>query len=443
MRLNEKKFFELAKTNGFEAADLSYSHSVSTSLSIFHSEIDSFTEHETISLDARGIVNGKFGAVSTEQIDKNTPQFLVDSIKSTAKIIEKDEPGFIFEGSKKYHKKNVYNKAIEEMKVSDAIKTCLEIEKKLYAFDKRINEVVTVGYENEKSDSFLANTYGLKLKSKEGTYTYYAEVTAALGDEVRTGFKVFVSMDPNEFDVNKFVKEVAEDALKKLGSTQCKSKKYPVVFNPETASILLKFFLGPIDYEEVEKKSSYFVGKLNQQVASKKLTVIENGLEKNIFFEYFDDEGVAVNKKEILKKGVLKTYLYTVENAKKAGVEPTGNSTVVGGKAHAKLNQIFVKPGRKSEEEIIAGIKEGVYINDLQGLHAGMNQRSGNFSLQSAGFMIRDGKLAEPLALITVADNLLNLFNNIKDIANNSKLVIQTSTTCPSIYVKKISITGK
>ena len=108
MRLNEKKFFELAKQNGFEAADLSYSHSVSTSVSIFHGEIDSFTEQESISLDARGIINGKFGAVSTEQIDKNTPQFLVDSIKSTARIIEKDEQGIIFKGSEKYHRKNVY-----------------------------------------------------------------------------------------------------------------------------------------------------------------------------------------------------------------------------------------------------------------------------------------------------------------------------------------------
>ena len=443
MRLNEKKFFELAKENGFEAADLSFSHTTSTSLSIFHSEIDSFTEHETISLNARGIVNGKFGAVSTEQIDKNTPQFLVESIKSTAKIIEKDEPGIIFEGSKKYHKKNCYNKAVEAMEVSDAINTCLEIEKKLYAFDKRINEVVTVGYENEISDSFLSNTYGLKLKSKSGAYTYYAEVTAKNGDEIRTGFKVFVSMDPNEFKVDEFVKEVAEDALKKLNSTQCKSKKYPVVFNPETTSILLKFFLGPIDYEEVEKKSSYFINKLGQQVASKKLTVTENGLEKNIFFTYYDDEGVAVNKKDILKKGVLQTYLYTLENAKKAKVEPTGNGVVVGGKTIAKLNQLFVKPGRKSEEKIIASIKEGVYINDLQGLHAGMNQRSGNFSLQSAGFMIRDGKLAEPLALITIAGNLLEVFNDIKEVANNSKLVIRTSTTCPSIYVKKMSVTGK
>ena len=72
-----------------------------------------------------------------------------------------------------------------------------------------------------------------------------------------------------------------------------------------------------------------------------------------------------------------------------------------------------------------------------------MNQRSGNFSLQSAGFMIRDGKLAEPLSLITVADNILNVFMNVKDVGNNSKLVISTSTTCPSILIKKMSITGK
>ena len=72
-----------------------------------------------------------------------------------------------------------------------------------------------------------------------------------------------------------------------------------------------------------------------------------------------------------------------------------------------------------------------------------MNPKSGNFSLQAGGFMIRDGKLAEPLALITVADNLLNLFNNVKEVANNSKLIIQTSSTCPSIVCKKVSITGK
>ena len=443
MRINEKKFFELAKENGFEAADLSYSHTTSTSLSIFHGEIDSFTEHDSYSLDARGIINGKFGAVTTEQFDKNTPQFLINSIKNTAKIIEKDEQGIIFKGSEKYHKKNLFNKAVAEINVSDAIKNCLEIEKKLLAFDKRINEVVTVGFVKECSDNALSNSYGLKLKTKSATYAYFAEVTAKNGDEIRTGFKVFESIDLNEFNMDNFVKDVTTDALKRLGATQCKSKKYPVVFDPSTASKLLKCFLGPIDAEDVEKKSSYFIGKLNTQVASKKLTVVENGLAKNIFFTYFDDEGVAINKREIIKKGELKTYLYTLETAKKAGVEPTGNASVSGGKSSARLHQIFVKPGRKSEEEIISGIKEGVYIDDLQGMHAGMNRTSGNFSLQANGFMIRDGKIAEPLALITVADNLMNLFNNIKDVANNAKLITETASTCPSICIKKVSITGK
>ena len=66
----------------------------------------------------------------------------------------------------------------------------------------------------------------------------------------------------------------------------------------------------------------------------------------------------------------------------------------------------------------ISKIKEGVYISELEGLHAGMNEKSGNFSLQTCGFMIRDGKIAEPLSLITLAGNLVEVFNGIKEIAN-------------------------
>ena len=92
---------------------------------------------------------------------------------------------------------------------------------------------------------------------------------------------------------------------------------------------------------------------------------------------------------------------------------------------------------------MLSTIKEGVYITELSGLHSGMNAQSGNFSLQCAGFMIRDGKKAEPLALITVAGNLLNVFNNIKCIANNNKLVISNQMLCPSILFGKMAISGK
>ena len=92
---------------------------------------------------------------------------------------------------------------------------------------------------------------------------------------------------------------------------------------------------------------------------------------------------------------------------------------------------------------MLSSIKEGVYITDLEGLHAGMNARSGNFSLQSQGFMIRDGKLAEPLALITISGNLMEMFNSIKDIGSNSKFLLQGMASCPSMSVKKLFISGK
>ena len=442
MRMNEKKFFALAKEAGFEAADLTINESSSLSVSIFHSNVDSLTNNSSFELVARGIYKGKMGSVSVDHVDKDSPELLVKEIKRAASIIENDDPVFIFKGSEKYHKKNVFSNVDFAENVQEKVQILLDIEKRLLAYDIRINEVVTVGFEAETNSSKKTNSYGLKLSQKKNTYAYFAEVTAKDGEEIRTGFSVFASKDEGEFKIDEFVEKVAKDALQKLGAQQCTSKKYPVVLNPECVASLMSFLISSLDAEEVQKHTSLLEGKLHQQALSKKLTVIENPLEKNIFFRYFDDEGVATNKKYLIKRGVIETYLYTLQTAAKAGVEPTGNGAGAG-KAGAGTGYTIVKGGKKSEDEMLASIKEGVYITELTGLHSGMNAQSGNFSLQCAGFMIRDGKKAEPLALITVAGNLLNVFNNIKCIANNNKLVIFNQMSAPSILVGKLPISRK
>lgn len=443
MKLNTSKFFELAKQNKFEAADLFLSRSYSLSVSVFHKEVNSYTQSDSYSVIARGIVNGKFGVVVTEDISKDTPEFLIKNIKETASIIENDDPSIIFKGSQKYHRKNLFDSEIVGKPIKEKIELLLEIERKLLEFDPRINEVASVSYEEGISEEQLTNSFGLKLKSKTASYVISAEITAKQGEEIRTGFKVFASIKSGEFNIDNFVKDVAMDALKKLGSSQCKSKKYPVILNSYSASQLLNAYLSNIDAEEVQKKSSLFIDKLNKQVASKKLTVMENPLLPNIYFRYFDDEGVATNKKFLVKKGILQTYLYTLETASKDGVEPTGNGYRGAGKAHVGIQNIIVKPGKKTEEEIISTIKEGIYLTELQGLHAGLNSQSGNFSLQTCGFMIRDGKLAEPISLITVAGNLVDVFNNIKEIGNTPEFQLYTGVTTPCMYIKKLSISGK
>ena len=442
MKLNDNKFFALAKEEGIEAADLSSTETNSLSVSIYHGEVDSLTNNSSYGLVARGIYKGKMGSIAVDNVNKNSPEFLVKEIKRSASIIENEDPVFIFKGSDKYHKKSVSKNIDFSENIKEKVGILLEIEKKLLAYDKRINEVVTVGYEATSQSYKKTNSFGLKLSQKMNSYSYFAEVTAKDGEEIRTGWDVFASLDENEFSVDSFVEKVAKEALQKLGSVQCDSKKYPVVLNPESVASLVSFLINSLDAEEVQKHTSLLEGKLGQQALSKKLTVIENPLEKNLFFRYFDDEGVATSKKFLIKNGVISTYLYTLQTAAKDNATATGNG-YGSPKAKADVGYTIVKGGKKSEEEMISTIKEGVYITELSGLHSGMNPHSGNFSLQCAGFMIRDGKKAEPLALITVAGNLINVFNNIKCIANNNKLVIGNQMSCPSILIGKLAISGK
>ena len=148
MKLNEKKFFALAKEQGLESADLTSHGSSSLAVSIFHGEVDSLTNNNSYELVARGIYKDRMGSISVDNVDKNSPEYLVNEIKRSASLIENNDPVFIFKGSDKYHKKNVSKCVDFSENVQEKVGILLEIEKKLLAYDKRINEVITVGYDS-------------------------------------------------------------------------------------------------------------------------------------------------------------------------------------------------------------------------------------------------------------------------------------------------------
>jgi PmbA protein len=215
-----------------------------------------------------------------------------------------------------------------------------------------------------------------------------------------------------------------------------------VVLDKEVVADLLSAYLDSVSAEEVQKKTSLMIGKLQQPVASKKVTILEMPLKKNAFFTYFDDEGVATYNKTVIKKGVLQTYFHNLNTAHKDGVQTTGNGYRSGGKVGVGFQNIVLKAGRKSLEDIFANIGEGVYITEVMGVHASLNPTSGNFSLQANGFMIENGKRGVPLTLITVAGNLVDLFMTVKEVANDNEL-LPSGYDVPSLLIKKLTISGK
>ena len=439
--MNFAKFFELCKQNGITESQLSFSRSTALSIELFRHEIENFSVNDSQAVIAAGIVNGKFGSSSTEKLNKDTFPFLVERILLTAGLSEKPETADIFPGSPRYHKKNVFNPGLAEIPTEEKLALIKRIEDAIYAADSRVAEV-EVSYGERESYSEFYNSYGLKLKQKTNYFYITASAVMRQDGVTKNNGDVILDNDLSKVDVDAFVAKVVQGAAAKFGADSIATKKYPTVISNEVMPSFIGYFLSSAIADEVQRHSSMLEGKLGTKIASSHLTIEERPLEKNIFFSYFDGEGVATYNKTVVKKGVLQTYFYNRETAKKDGVETTANGTWGGGKIGTSFSNIFVKPGKQSFDELISGIEDGIYITDVAGLGTGMNATSGDFSCQAEGFHIVHGKIAEPLTLITLSGNLLKMFGDLKGFANDPKMSLG-SISVATAYIKSMNIGGK
>ena len=436
------KFFKLAKEAGIEEAELYIGSSRSLAVSLFHGEIDNYSDNTGYTVLARGLINGKCGTATCDVWNNEKAKYLVDAIAANAKVIENEDPVFIFSGSPKYKKVHPFNKELANVSIEKKLQLLHELEQKIRQADPRIIEVGGVEYSESEESVTIVNSNGLKLQGKNNYFVYVGQAVAKEGEQVKSGYEIYLGNEFDKFDVDELAKKVCKVTVDQLGGEACESGVYKAVLSPDVVKSLISCYLDSADAEEVQKRSSLFIGKLNQKVASNKVTIEDRPLSKNVFAKSFDDEGVATYNKPIIKNGVLQTYLYNLTTAAKDGVQSTGNASRGASKMGTAPNFLYMKPGKKSQEELFQEIGDGVYITDVQGLHAGMNTQSGNFSLQSTGYLIKNGKRERGLDIITISGNLVNVFMDIKEVGND-EVVFPSGISCPSVLIKKIAVGGK
>ena len=436
------KFFQLAKEAGIEEAELYIGSSHTLSFSLFHGEVDNYSDNTGYTVLARGLINGKCGTATCDVWNNEKAAYLVKEIAANAKVIENDDPVFIFGGSPKYKKVHPFNKELQGISIDRKMQLLHELEEKIKNSDPRIIEVGGVEYSESEESVTIVNTKGLKLQGKNNYFVYVGQAVAKEGEQVKSGYDLFLGNEFEKFNVDELAKKVCKATVEQLGGEACDSGNYKAVLSPDVVKAFISCYLDSADAEEVQKHSSLFIGKLHEKVASSKVTIEDRPLSKNIFAKSFDDEGVATYNKPIIKKGVLETYLYNLTTAAKDGVESTGNASRGGSRMGTAPNFLYMKPGKKTQEELFQQIGNGVYITDVQGLHAGMNTQSGNFSLQSTGYLIKDGKKDRGLDIITISGNLVNVFKDIQEVGND-EIVFPSGISCPSVLIKKIAVGGK
>ena len=442
----KKLVIEECATLGIEEYELYYSAGESTSVDTFLHEINEFTSSQEGGLCFRCIVNGKMGYASTEELSAQQAKAVVARAVDNASVLESEEQVFLGQGGQEYEPLQLKQRAVAP--TDKLISVALETQEKLYKAHPSVIDGCQVNTLTERSEIAIYNSKGLDLHYENALSGIVAVAVVSDGKEMSNDFQIKLG-DLDDIDTDELTKKAAEEAVLKMGGEPAPTGNYPVVFSPGAMSSLLGVYSSIFSSESAQKGLSKLSGREGEAVAAACVTIVDDPFHKdNPMPMNFDAEGSPTHCKNVVEKGVFQTLLYNLKTAAVAGKKTTGNASKAGYDASVAVRPftMYIAGGEMSEEEIFAEAGEGVYITDLSGLHAGANPISGDFSLQSAGFMIREGKKAEYVKSFTVAGNFYDLLKNVRCVASNMKLPRAMGVTtfgAPSVLVDGLSVAGK
>lgn len=441
----KKCVFDAAKAAGLKEYEIFYTADSSVSTETLKDEISAFAYGVSGGVCFRCVVDGKIGSASGELLTEDEMKALVARAISNAKNIESDDPAIIFGGSKEYCKTDM-----KPFVMPDAAKikhTALELQRRTYAeSDKVVDGTQTAVFAGE-SEMRLVNSHGLDLSNKYGIHGAYIQAVVNSDGESEENFEAALDIELDKLTT--LSADAVNGAIAKLGAGRVASGKYDVVFSTKQARALLATFSPIFSARNAQLGLSLLGGKEGEKIAADCVSLIDDPMREGCMVQTsFDGEGVATSKKTVIENGVLNTLLYDITAAKKAGVESTGN-----GQRSSYAQPVSIEPysfylgaGEKSFEELLSGVEDGIYITAMKGLHAGADAVTGDFSIDSEGFRIRDGKICEAVKAFTVAGNFFELIKNIEATSSNLEFGLPSGFTvfgAPDLLVRKMSIAGE
>ena len=232
-------------------------------------------------------------------------------------------------------------------------------------------------------------------------------------------------------------RKAGERAVARLNPGRPRPGRYPVIFDQRVASTLLGHFAGAITGSSIARKTSFLRDRLGQAVFGSGVTIVDDPLRpRGLRSRPFDAEGVHVSRQELVSAGVLNQWIADSAAARQLGIVPTGHAARgVGGAPGASPSNLYIEAGPRTREELLASVAEAVLVIELIG--QGVNGVTGDYSRGAVGFMVRGGEIAEPVAEITIAGNLIDMFAILEPA---SDLEFRRGIDSPTILVPEMTV---
>lgn len=441
--MNKSKWIEKALEKGIDAFEIYESSSKNKEVTWFNHQMDTFVTSNVTGISLRGIVDGNVSYISMEQMDDAMMDEVLDSLKSQALMIGSDEKTALI--APMDFEKSVSKYQWKKPEMSLVYSVMEKMENAILNYDPRVIQVSDMGWNESQGARKICNSLGLDLADEDGAQLIYAGVVVKEKEEIKTGFKIQLVEDLNEFDADKFVSELCQETLDKLNGSSISSRTCKAIFKKEAMTQLFSAFSSLFAGDMINKGISPLHDKIGKKVFSDLITIVDNPKNTDaLSVVNFDDEGFPTREKIVVDHGVFETVLHSQKTAAKANTQSTGNgfkSGYAGSVGVSPFNMCIV-PGQDSLKELEEKMGTGIVIDNLEGLHAGIDFVTTNFSLQASGYWVENGKKVKPVSLITAASSFLSLMNHVMAVGSDLDWKYQ-SIAAPSILFSECAIAGE
>lgn len=433
-RESTEYLLKAAKKNGLEI-DILATQSKDLSLDSYEEKLTKTTIATQGGIGVRVITEGKTGFAYSEERTTEALDWVLKEAKENA-LLQTVNDAFLPKG-KDLGDADLLADGLDAP-IAEKVEKVIGLEHYLRQEAKVKNVQIARLMEKENSTT-IASTKGLRGSYRNGYVGILSSMVVQDGNSLKQSFDIDVSRSFYELDAKKTANKLLKNSLRQLNAKELKSGKYKAYFEPKAFSQFLGLLAFMLNGKTLVEGQSLLAKKLNQTIASDIVTLVDDPyLEGGLAARPFDSEGTMTKKLELIKNGVLKSFLHNSATAKEAGHSNTGHAartykTSLG----VSASNLYLKPGSG------VSFDRGIIVTDLMGVHAGVNQISGDFSLQAFGILVEDGKEQHAVENFAIAGNFIDLLKNISAIGDEIEWTVMAGIIgTPMVEVAELSFAG-
>ena len=438
---------EIALAAGAGDAEAYAERSSGTEVRVHGGEIESLTATAQRGVGVRAWIEGRAGyAYGTDLTDDGLRE-IGSAAAAAAKISDRDEHAAPpVPAGEPEPLDGLRDEGLEAWDGERKAALTLAVEAAAKAADPRVRGVEQAVYADSQELVAVSSSAGIAASYEATSCFSYAYALASDSEGTRTGLGFGLGRGPDELDPEAIGAEAAERSTSLLGASKPPSCACPVVFDQAVAASFAGTIASMLGADAAQRGRSPFADRLGEEIASPALQLRDDGRDPaGLRSAPVDGEGLPHRVTDLIAGGRLKTYLHDSYTARRAGTESTGSAGRGSYRAPPSVSasNLVVEDGEDDREALLAAAGEGILVQEVVGLHSGVNPVSGTFSVGASGHRISDGSVAEPLAEFTIAGELVSMLTAVQRVGRESRWVpFGGSVRTPLLLLAELTVSG-